>query len=209
LAAWLRDRGGRGRRDAGRINAIAQKLGCMPDVGLAWQRGALSSGHLDAIVASVERRHLGLFAEHQADLVPAPEQLSTIECETAMRTWRARADAILDPNDNAEPRRSMHLSATIDGTLVGDLRLDADSGEILRTAIELAESPDGEGEPARTPAERRADALVDVAKLFLDCHGQPPKRRHRPHVNLIVDGERARYASGDPGELGRGVDGVV
>ena len=199
LHAWLRDIGGRGRRDAGRLKATAQRLGAMPDVAQAWQRGSLSSGHVDAIVANVDRRVAGLFGQHQAELVLVLEQLSAIECETAMRTWRARADAVLDPEVEGEAERSMHLSSTLDGRFVGDLRLDAESGQLVRTAVELAETADVEGEPARTPAQRRADALVDVAKFFLDHHDRAVKRRNRPHVNVIVSEEQhARFVDGGP-----------
>ena len=58
----------------------------MPDVAAAWQDGTLSSGHIDAIVANVDRRAIGLFAEHQAELVPVLADLSPMECEAAMRT---------------------------------------------------------------------------------------------------------------------------
>src|SRR5437016_3910457 len=126
LAAWLRGVGGRGRRDASRLRATAERLDAMPDVAAAWQTGTLLSGHVDAIVANVDRRAVRLFAEHQAELVP---------------------------------------------------------------------------EPARTPAERRADALADVAKFFLDHHTHNPKRRHRPHVSVIIeldDDQHSRYESGTP-----------
>src|SRR5438094_3331770 len=78
LGAWLRGAGGRGRRDAGRRRATAERLDAMPDGAAAWQNGALSSGHVDAIVANVDRRAVRLFAEHQAELVPVLAQLSAM-----------------------------------------------------------------------------------------------------------------------------------
>jgi hypothetical protein len=40
---------------------------------------------------------------------------------------------------------------------------------------------------ARTPAQRRADALVDVCRFFLERQACPPATRHRPHVNVVLD----------------------
>src|SRR5206468_959863 len=74
-------------------------------------------------------------------------------------------------------------------------------GSWCATALDLAETRDVEGEPERSPAARRADALVDMASFFLDHHDKPLQRRHRPHVSVIVDlddDQHRRYASGTP-----------
>jgi hypothetical protein len=57
----------------------------------------------------------------------------------------------------------------------------------VATALRLSETDDVEGEPARSPSRRRADALVDVCRWFLDHQHHRPGGRHRPHVNVIVD----------------------
>src|SRR5206468_10457551 len=125
-----------------------------------WRNGILSSGHVEAIVANVGSRTGALFAEQEPELLPTLSQLSVIECETAMRVWKAHADAIVEGPEPPEPKRSFHLSPTLDDPLVGDLSLDTEGGELVRAAVEAAETKDADGEPRRTPAERRADALV-------------------------------------------------
>lgn len=67
-------------------------------------------------------------------------------------------------------------------------RLDAEAPELLAIALRQAASPDVEGEPARTPAQRRADARVDILRRFVERDQQTgPHSRHRPHVNVVVD----------------------
>src|SRR4051794_24424610 len=76
LFGWLRDTAGRGRRDAGRIKAMAHRLAAMPAVSAAWQSGALTTGHVEAIVANVDSATIDLFAEHQSELLPALSQVA-------------------------------------------------------------------------------------------------------------------------------------
>jgi hypothetical protein len=80
---------------------------------------------------------------------------------------------------------------------------------VVDTALRLAATRDVESEPARTPAERRADALVDVCRHFLDHQQTGPGGRHRPHVNIVID--EADLRSGLGGHLvgGPAVDAVT
>ena len=65
----------------------------------------------------------------------------------------------------------------------------------------MAEAKDLPNEP-RSPAERRADALADIARFFLDNQTTKPGGRHRPHVNVVIKAEdffeakRASYIGG-------------
>ena len=203
LFGWLRDVGGRGRRDAGRLKDLAAKLGRMPGVERAWRNGELRSGHVEAVAANVDRSTAELFAEHEAELLPILAGLGAVDCERAMRTWRAHAKAVVDGVEPAEPARSVHLSETTDG-FVGTMSFDTDGGQYVRTALEVAESKDQEGDAPRTPAQRRADALIDICKEFLDHHDRSTTPCNRPHVSVIVRLEDAealrpgRYLDGLP-----------
>ena len=202
LFGWLRDVGGRARRDAGRLNDLAAKLGRMPGVEQAWLSGELTSGQVEAVAANVDSSTAELFAEHEAELVPTLAGLGVVDCERAMRVWRAHAKAVVDGVEPAELCRSVHLSETTDG-FVGTMSFDIDGGQYVRTALEVAESKDQEGEPRRTPAQRRADALVDICKEFLDHHTRPTTPRNRPHVSVIV-----RLEDAEAGGAGRYLDGL-
>jgi hypothetical protein len=64
--------------------------------------------------------------------------------------------------------------------------LDAESAASLRTAIEALSTPAGHIDP-RTCAQRRADALVEMARRALDGGGLPEMGGERPHVTVMVE----------------------
>ncbi len=118
--------------------------------------------------------------------MPVLAPLSLKELSRVMAEWRAKADALADDDEAAERKRSLHVSKTLDGRVELSGSLDPEGGDVVTTAVRLASSDDTEAEPARTPGERRADALVDICRFFLDHQRHNPGERHRPHVNVVV-----------------------
>ncbi|MDP8954820.1 MAG: 13E12 repeat family protein [Actinomycetota bacterium] len=186
MTAWLGDHAGMAGGDAARVVRSARCLRDLPVTSAAALDATLSAGQVRAIVANVSPAAVELFADHEGDLVPTLAPLSVADVAVAMRTWAALADDALDTGEAAEACSSVFLSSSLEGRWHLDGGLDALSGEILHTALALAKSPDAEGEPSRSPGERRADALVDICSFFLENHEHPAGSRHRPHVNVIV-----------------------
>jgi hypothetical protein len=91
-----------------------------------------------------------------------------------------------DDPDTPQPERSLHLSRILDGRRELSGSFDPEAGSVIDTALRLAASRDVDGEPARSPARRRADALVDVCRRFLDHQQDRRGGRHRPHLNVIT-----------------------
>ncbi len=104
-----------------------------------------------------------------------------------------------EPAEPVEPERSLHLSKTLDDRYVLDGSLDPEGGAVVAAALRTAAS---DGDAARAPATRRADALVDICRFFLDHQQSKSGGRHRPHVNVVVDLEALELGQG-----GRVVDG--
>jgi hypothetical protein len=131
-----------------------------------------------------------------------------------MRGWRAHLDG---PDPAPTAPSSLHASRTFAGRARVDGDLDADTGELLLTALRVAlqAALDTDGEPLRVPAQRRADALGDICRFFLDHQGVVSEgQRHRPHVNLVVDmipaADGVGFAIGDARTVdGYPVDGVT
>jgi Domain of unknown function (DUF222) len=188
LTAWLTDRARLPRPHAAAMSSRARKLAQLPVTARAWRDGVLSGGQVEAIASNLDADTLGLFACHEPAMVPTLVDLSVRDTATAMRAWRECASAGRDPRP--EPAQGLHLSRTLAGRWRLDANLGPETGELLSTALRLAQSPDTDGEPARTPATRRADALGDICRHFLDhqqsCHGG----RHRPHLNVVLDIDR-------------------
>jgi hypothetical protein len=200
MTAWLRDRAGRSRRAAYRTVVVATRLGGLPVTAAAWAGGRLCEGQVEAVVANVSPELVELFATHEAEVVPVLEGLSVDGTARALELWRARAAA--GGSEPAQAVRTLHLSPGLDGTWVGDMVLDSESGTTVATALRLARTPDVGGEPTRSPATARADALVDICAFFLDHQHIRQGGRHRPHVNVVVDLDELEARAG-----GRLVDG--
>ncbi len=204
MTAWLRSFAGLTPGDAAHAVRVAKRLGSLPVTTAAYLDGTLSGGQVKAIVACVSDKTSERFADQEADLVPLLAPLSAGNVAVAMRQWNALAEADLDDDEpKDEPESSLHLSALLAGRWRLDGDLGALDGEMLATALRLASASDAEGE-VRTPAQRRAAAMIDICSFFLQRHDHPVGSRHRPHVNVIVKLEDL--------EAGRGAefaDGVV
>lgn len=208
--AWLRHRAGLTSAAAASAVRMASRLHDLPVTRNAWLEGRLSGGQAQAVVANVDDRTAPLFAAHEATLVPALAPLSVSETARAMQAWRARADAVVDEAEpGAGPARSVHFSRTLGGRFVLDGELDVEGGALVATALRLATSADAEGEPPRTPAQRRGDALVDICRFFLDHQRHQRGGRHRPHLNVVVEWETLQ--AGGPGRVigGGYIDGAT
>ena len=174
------------RRDSARLAATAHKLRQLPVTAAAWRAGELSGGQVDAVLANVGN-HLERFADHEAAVVDTLAPLAVHHVARVMAAWRAKAEALAEDVEDAERERSVHLSSTLGGRFELSGSLDAATGAVVATALRVASSDDSDAEPARTPAERRADALGDVCRFFLDHQRGWTGGRHRPHLNVIVD----------------------
>ena len=126
-------------------------------------------------------RHLGLFAEHEAELVP----------KLAWSGHRRGDDGdagVAGQGRRPEPRSrnrselpdTVHLSPTFDDRGVLNGSLGTDLYNLLFTALRVADP----GDLTLPMAQRRALALGQVCQSFLDFNPNARHRRHRPHLNI-------------------------
>ena len=90
--------------------------------------------------------------------------------------------------DALRARRRLHASRTFAGMVRVDGDLDPETGEALLTALGAimdAEARSG-AEDARSPAQRRADALGEVCRQWLDRSDRPTVAGERPHLTVTV-----------------------
>jgi hypothetical protein len=200
VTAWLADRARMTRPRAAATARNARLVAQLPSTAAAWADGRLSSGQVEAICANLSPGLVDLFAQHESAVLPDLYPLSAAHVGTAMRAWRRYAD---DAPPEPERPQTLHASPLLDGQVAVKGSLGAETGELLLTALRLAETHDVEGEPVRSVATRRADALGDICRFFLDHQtAGSSARRHRHHINLVfdvgADGEitRAATASG-------------
>jgi uncharacterized protein DUF222/HNH endonuclease len=180
-AAWLATRchlpGGVARR---RVR-LGRTLRDLPVCAKAWMAGEINVAHVSAI-ANVRRPATEeALARDEELLVDDARQFRFEGFARLLAYWEQHADP--DGSEDAEDRRSerrgVHLSESFDGMWFGKMTLDPISGaivndELRRLERELFEADWARArtekgtEPtiadlARTPAQRRADALVEMA----------------------------------------------
>jgi hypothetical protein len=189
MPSWLRQHAGRDARTAVKITATGRKLRALPVLRDAVLDGAISGGQLEVVVANVPMRHVTLFAEHEAAIVPALVGLDVDSTRRAMEAWRARADAVADDAAAAEHPNELYLSTSLDAR--GELRgsFDADVTAVVDAALRVADPKDF----SLPMPERRAHALAQVCQHFLDHQRERRGGRHRPHLNVVVTDGSATY----------------
>jgi hypothetical protein len=196
MRTWLLGAGNLSNADASHWTSLAKWLRAQPVVLAAARAGDLSRGQVDAIRANVPAPLSFLFAEHAPAVVAELIGLSVADTARAMQQWRAWAEATLDPPEPLEKPESLFVSKLLDGRREITGHLDALLGKTLEKALELADTNDY----SESPAVRRAQALADIAKFFLDHIESPRGRRNRPHAHLILDAAStiATYLDGEP-----------
>jgi hypothetical protein len=175
---------------ARRLVRRASRLAAWPELAAAFASGSVSTGQVDILATRIRARHVALFAEHEAALVPALARLDIDATITVVNDWVDKADAVLDGAEPADPPLS-----TLHHNLVGDRgRLDSDLARddyaIVAEALRLAgRTDDDTDERRRTRAERDADALVDICRRILRDHDTPKTApgRQRPGINVVID----------------------
>lgn len=212
------------KRDVRLGRAVADRL---PACGAAWAAGTIAEAHVATLARLGDGRVEEQLALDEAMLVEQAETLPFRQFHQVAEYWEQLADA--DGCDAAEERRRCRRDVTLvesmDGMWLGQMTLDPVSGSIVSGELtrlerqlfqvdwsvardELGREPTV-GELARTPAQRRADALVEMATRS----GSAPAgaRRPRPLFTVLVDwpgavGRICELASGQvvaPGGLVR------
>ena len=159
-AAWVRT----ARRLADDLTASAAALAA----------GAVSVRHVEVIAAATADLPAEAVAGGEAILLGAAREVDPLRLRHAATHFRhvvapdrVRADATA-----AHAGRYLTLAETFGGTVALQGQLDPEAGATVLAAVMPLASPAGPADD-RTPAQRRADALVELARRSLDGGGPP------------------------------------
>ncbi len=198
----------------------------LPVTAQAFESGELTSAHLDAVASLRREDNKEILARDEAMLVKQAKRLRFEQFIRAVAYW----DQLADPNGTEEAaearraRRDVYLEPSFSGMYLGQMTLDPISGSIIanelnrieqeffkadwaRAREDLGKDPSLE-DLWRTPAQRRADALVEMAARS-SVVGPDSPRHPAPLFSVLVDwptlsGRVCELAEGivvSPGEL--------
>jgi hypothetical protein len=195
--AWLRDRcrlapgAARDRVVAGR--RLADQL---EGTRTAFEDGEIGYPHVRQIAHATGEVDAEMVAEAEPILVEAARTLDPRGLAKVIAHWRHALDpeAFIAAETEARDRRRFDVSETIDAMTVVDGELFGDDGAIVRTAIDAYDTP--LPDDTRTPTQRRADALVEMARQALDRGEAPTSGGERPHLNLALSLETLKGLAG-------------
>jgi hypothetical protein len=190
-ALWLIATFGLAWGAARELVRVARALEHMPETRRALDAGEISTAAATVLVAARHADH-DVFARCEPELVEAARIHRVNELQRVAAYWRqaVEAEQRVQDHDTAFGRRRLHASPTMFGSVRVDGDLDAETGATLLTAFRAiidAESRTPDPSDARTPAQRRADALGEICRQWLDRADRPAVGGERPHVTVMID----------------------
>jgi uncharacterized protein DUF222 len=188
-AGWLRNRTRMGYTDAHQRVRVARALhrGPLPATAQALAEGEISYAHAAALARSTQ---------HLPDATTAAEPVLLDAARRLdpprLRKLVGHLGEVADP-DAADSRaawrhqrRWLAVSPTFEGMVAVDGLLDAEAGATLLTALEPLARP-STADDERSAAQRRADALTELARRALAGGRLPTTGGVRPQVAVTID----------------------
>jgi hypothetical protein len=180
---------------------LARALTHMPGTRRALEAGDVSLSAARVLVAARDANPEP-FDRSEDQLVEAARIHTINDLQRVASFWRQRVE--LDRLDEGlRARRRLHASVSFEGMVRVDGDLDPEAGETLLTALRAvmdAASRNGSDDD-RTPPQRRADALHEICRQWLDLADRPTVAGERPHVTVTVDAPALAGASSGAGDL--------
>ena len=203
-ATWLSHNLGIGPSAAHAQVRVARRLGSLPATAKAFERGQLSAQHVSVVSRAVESVERGGGDAGLAEALMLEE--AGRRNPHALHRWGLGLLHRLAPREmEAEEERrhrnrSLHLRELFDGGYALEGYLDPIGGATVKTAIEAVLGPRARGDE-RSPGQRRADAVVELATMALDGGRLPVRGGQRPHLLVTASLETLRADPGAPAAL--------
>src|SRR5215470_1881535 len=172
----------------------------LPWTAAAFRRGQISSQHVAVIRRAMEQVAKTCLdpSDVEPALVFAARQMDTFNLEQHWQQMRYQADqeAALEAEEERRRQRWLSLRQISTGNYRIEGVLDAEGGATLKTAIRGLLGPRPANDDERTPAQRRADAMVELARRVLDAGDLPEQGGEKPHLLLTAELSTLRLEPG-------------
>lgn len=189
-AAWLAETTGGTARAAASAVSLGRAMDVVPSLADAVSSGRVGGEQATSIARAADRgvlapEHLDQLVDEAATMPAGPfaRNLRAIEARTDQRRLRQGENL-------ARERRRADWRWSDDGTMFeGSFRLPVVAGRTVETALRALTRPDPADTPddvRRSPTQRRADALEQLARLTLERGDTSQVRAVKPHVTVTV-----------------------
>ncbi len=178
--------------------AYAQNLDKLPNTDQALAGGHIGYHHAALIARTAQREGCERVGKEEPNLIKAAKELDPGRFAAVTQHLRHSVDpagALAEAN-HAYNRRYFDVKRSYDGHYVLDGLLDPEGGAALQAAIN-ALSPRSRTD-RRFAWQRRADALVELARRQLDGGGLPEVGGQRPHLTVTTTLETLQAMPGQP-----------
>jgi hypothetical protein len=193
--AWLMHLTGEPSGTCGSTLFLARRVAHTPLAREAFADGELSEAGLGLLARAWSPGVAEPFARDEELLLRWTQRLTYRDAKVLIDTWVARADPERTEATERErfDRRRLHVSEMLDGMVRGDFLLDPEGAKIVYDAIAFLSRP--ATDDTRSIAQRRADALVSMAK----CCGDDGVESSEPGDGGAA-GHAETTAAADPNE---------
>jgi Domain of unknown function (DUF222) len=179
--AWIATRCRVSRVATRRRVRLGRTLRHLPLVAEAWRQGAIGEDQAQAIAYARRRRTEAAMARDEEMLVAQAKELDFEDFSRVLAYWKqlADSDGAEASEEEKKASRDVFLTSSYDGVWLGQMTLDPLNGAIVSNELnrlehdlfeaDCAQAKERLGRTARidelerTSAQRRADALVEMA----------------------------------------------
>jgi hypothetical protein len=188
-AAWLASRFRVAWGTAREHVRMARGLEAMPVTRRGVESGGVSVSAARVLVRAREADPEA-FERAEPVLVEAARIHSIGDLQRVVAHWREATERARSLDEQGvRARRSLHASVSLEGMVRVDGDLDPVAGESLLAALGAVLDAEARGrsrDDARSPAQRRADALGEICRQWLDRPDRPSVGGERPHLTVTV-----------------------
>ena len=187
-------------RTAGVLVSVARHTDRHRATGEALVDGRVSLGQVE-VLAAAARGLDDVYAGVEEQFVDACGDRDVDAVGRLARGWRAVSDrrATAEDAEHTFESRGVWMQQGFDGSCKGSFRLDPVAAETVWEALDTSPDPVSLPHPARTGAQRRADALAEVCHYYLNPDDPDPD----PDGDPDPDRERDRGPNPGCGSGGR------
>src|SRR5450631_306987 len=198
-AAWLRWKCNFSPAAAAGRVAVARELESLPLATEAFSDGDFSYPHAAMIARTAEKLGDKMESNAETILVAAAKELdlARLRMVTIKLQHFMDPDSVREESNESHELRFLHFSQTLDGVFYMNGRFDAEAGAIIQTALNALSGPPTPDDK-RTPKQRRADSLVELAHQRLDSGTLPQVGGQKPHLAVTVSMATLANQPGSP-----------